>query len=139
MSQSVDRVAFTVWGKPYGKGRPRFARSGHAYTPKLTREYEELVKSCYILQCGDKMVCDEVPLVAEIRAYFPIPTSLSKKKQAELVGKAHIKKPDTDNVVKAILDGISGMAYRDDATIAEIHATKSYDAEPRVEVIIYSQ
>lgn len=34
---------FTIEGLPKGKGRPRFTRSGHTYTPDTTRKYEALV------------------------------------------------------------------------------------------------
>lgn len=44
-------ASFTISGEPQGKGRPKFARRGshaHAYTPKKTRAYEDIVASEYI-------------------------------------------------------------------------------------------
>ena len=35
---------FKISGKPMGKGRPRFTRSGHTYTPKDTVEYENRIQ-----------------------------------------------------------------------------------------------
>ena len=37
----MREIKFTIEGEPKGKGRPRFTRGGHAYTPKETVEYEE--------------------------------------------------------------------------------------------------
>lgn len=36
-------ISFTIEGVPVPKGRPRFTRSGHTYTPDTTRKYEALV------------------------------------------------------------------------------------------------
>ena len=35
-------------------------------------------------------------------------------------------KPDTDKLVRATLDALTGIAYRDDAQVVEIWATKQY-------------
>ena len=41
----MEKVKFTVYGEPKGKGRPRFnTKPGHAMTPKDTVSYENLVK-----------------------------------------------------------------------------------------------
>ena len=46
-------IKFTIPGPPQGKGRPRFTKSGHTYTPAKTAEYEKLVQAEYIRQCVD--------------------------------------------------------------------------------------
>lgn len=35
-------IQFAIMGEPQGKGRPRFARSGHTYTPEKTAAYEKV-------------------------------------------------------------------------------------------------
>ena len=41
MEQSIKKsITFEVVGEPKGKGRPRFTRSGHTYTPQATKDYE---------------------------------------------------------------------------------------------------
>lgn len=37
-------ISFSVPGEPVGKGRPRFTRTGHPYTPGKTGSYESLVR-----------------------------------------------------------------------------------------------
>ncbi len=58
---------------------------------------------------------------AEIKAYYRIPKSDSKnKRQLKLDGKIRPnKKPDVDNIIKAVLDALNGVAYTDDAAIVE--------------------
>lgn len=130
------KVTFTVPGVPVGKGRPRFTKDGHAHTPQKTREYENKVVQCWQCQSG-KGFAAGVPLKAEINGYFPIPKSLSKKRRAALDGTPHIKRPDADNVAKAILDALNGHAYNDDSAIASLTVWKyQTTGASRVEVTI---
>lgn len=129
---------FVVPGEPVGKGRPRFDTRGkyaRAYTPQKTRDYENFVRMCWKLQSGNSFP-KGTALRMEIRAYFSIPKSLSKKKQAELRGKPHTKKPDSDNVVKCVVDSGNGFIYHDDSQISEMVISKKYSENPRVEVYI---
>lgn len=129
-------IKFTVPGIPVGKGRPRFTRSGHIYTPKKTSAYEETVRLCWKTQSGQGF-SGGVPLLASIMAYFPIPKSVSKKKAAAMTGTFHKSRPDADNVAKAILDALKGHVYPDDSAVQIDRCYKIYtNAAPRVEVII---
>lgn len=52
-------------------------------------------------------------------------------------GTPHIKRPDADNVAKAILDALNGHAYNDDRAIAALSVRKyQTTGASRVEVII---
>lgn len=130
----MNYIIFTVPGVPQGKGRPRVTRNG-TFTPKKTRDYEKKVRDCYIAQ-GGQMFPDDTPLFANITAIFPIPSSLSKKRRALFNGKRHCKKPDADNVAKAILDALNGVAYRDDSAVSSLLVYKSYGDDARVTVSI---
>ena len=46
------------------------------------------------------------------------------------------KKPDLDNVIKAVLDALNGVAYKDDSRIVRIEARKEYSDSPRLEIHI---
>lgn len=130
----MNYIIFTVPGVPQGKGRPRVTRNG-TFTPKKTRDYEKKVRDCYIAQ-GGQMFPDDTPLFASITAIFPIPSSLSKKRRALFNGKRYCKKPDADNVAKAILDALNGVAYRDDSAVSSLLVDKSYGDAARVTVSI---
>ena len=72
-------IEFTVDGEPVGKGRPRFTRSGHAYTPEKTADYEQLVKLSFRKKYPDfKPILKVVPLSVTIFAEFPIPASFCR-------------------------------------------------------------
>lgn len=132
-------VTIAIPGPPKGKDRPRVAIQGnrvHAYNTKETTNYENYVKLMYQTQCMGAFL--EGAIRADITAFFPIPTSTSKKKQ-ELMRRGEIKytkKIDCDNLAKAILDSLNGIAYKDDAQICELTVKKYYADEPRVIVLL---
>jgi len=43
-----------------------------------------------------------------------------------------IKIPDTDNIIKIVADALNGVAYRDDAQIVRVEASKFYGEKPRL-------
>lgn len=127
-------IKFTIPGEPKGKGRPRVTRYG-VYTPETTVNYENWVKICFQEAKQKKL---EGQLKAEIRCYFEIPNSYSKKKKEDAL-RGNIrpaKKPDLDNIMKIILDALNGLAYKDDKDIIECSIEKWYGEEARVEVEI---
>jgi Holliday junction resolvase RusA-like endonuclease len=134
-------IQFTVLGEPVGKSRPKFSTvngRAMAYTPAKTVNYETLVKLSYQQQCNDKPYEKDIPLRAEITAYFPIPKSASmKRKKMMLEGQIrHTKKCDADNLAKAVLDALNGIAYYDDSQVCELSVSKLYSDNPRVIVSI---
>ena len=68
----------------------------------------------------------------------PIPKSTSKKKhQLMAIGAIqHTKKPDADNVAKAICDALNKIAYVDDSQIVSLEVNKYYSDVPRAEITI---
>lgn len=125
----------TIPSTPVGKARPRFGKNG-AYTPEKTRNYETLVKELYFTKHGQTML--EGPLHMEIKAYFGIAKSSTKKVREKMIGGSlrPTKRPDIDNVVKSIADALNGVAYADDSQIVSLSASKHYAEYPRVEILI---
>ena len=71
--------------------------------------------------------------------YRSIPKSFSKKKFAEAVAGTlrPTSKPDLDNTAKSILDALTGITWKDDAVISDLHLKKRYtDGMERVELLI---
>lgn len=124
-------VCFTVPGDPVGKGRPRFTKNGHAYTPKKTVDYEDEIRKAWQEQAGGAKV--EGAIKAEIVAVFSVPKSTSKKAREKMLsGQVRpTKKPDADNIAKCI-DALNGLAFDDDAAIVELNVTKIYGEKPGV-------
>lgn len=110
---------------PVPKGRPRFSRYGHSYTPSKTREYEALVSLWYEKHCNE---CFEDAIRVYLTFYMPIPKSTPNSKRTMMIVNdiKHTKKPDTDNLVKGLLDALNGYAYKDDSQITVLHAEKKY-------------
>lgn len=129
------KVQFTVPGPPVAKGRPRFGKHG-TYTPPKTAAYEQLVRACYLAQCGGQKLTGA--LQVSLLALFPIPKSAPKKARAEMLsgGKLPDKKPDLDNIAKAVLDALNGVAYGDDAQVTDLLARKRYGDPPGVTAVI---
>ena len=122
---------FVIPGKPQGKARPRLSRHG-TYTPNKTKEYEELVKYSYLQ--NDNRIRIDGSLSVTIYAYFELPKDTSKKKRAEMLNKPYTHKPDADNIAKIILDGLNGVAYKDDSQISSLKVHKYYSDKSFVEV-----
>ena len=129
-------IKFTIPGEPKAKARHRITKRGFSYTPKETVEYENWVKQCYLLEHGQAML--EGQINAHIKAYFGIPKSYSKKQRRQIEeGKLRpTKKPDTDNIAKAVLDSLNGIAYRDDSAVVSLTVEKLFDDIPRIEVTL---
>lgn len=127
------KVELEIKVKPRPKERPRFY--GHAYTPKRTREYEDLIRGTYAIKT-DKVF--DTPIKIEIRACFKIPNGISSVKKYELVGKpctSH-RKGDADNIAKAVLDGLNGIAYKDDTIVTDLHISKRWSTEDKLKITI---
>lgn len=123
-----------------GKGRPRATTIGgrpHLYTDKKTAEYEEKIKNTFIDKYPDFSAlkcCVKVSI--DINQKVPSQTKKDLKRQM-LSGDVRVaKKPDIDNIVKSILDGLNGVAWIDDAQVTEISARKYWGITDRVTVTI---
>ena len=92
------KVKFEVLGIPRSKQRPRvcnFRGRKFSYTPKTTKNYENLIKSSY-LAVSQKFWSKDLPVKMDIIAFFPIPKQLKKLLPTS--------SPDLDNVAKSVCD-----------------------------------
>ena len=123
--EAMSMVYFFVPGKVQGKARPRFSsKSGTVYTPGKTKSYERQIAEAYVSQRGP---CFEGPVMVVIEAVFSIPKSWTRAKKAEAAaGKLAPGKPDIDNILKVVLDGLNGIAYEDDKQVVLTQCKKVY-------------
>ncbi|WP_085701945.1 RusA family crossover junction endodeoxyribonuclease [Pseudomonas sp. B15(2017)] len=131
-----DPVKFIVPGEAVGKGRPRVTTiGGHArmFTPTKTANYETLI-ALAAQQAMDGRELISGPVMVELRIFVSVAASWSKKKTAEaLRGEVMpTKKPDADNVLKAICDGINGIVFRDDVQVVNVSMSKRFGETPGV-------
>lgn len=131
------QLIYNVYGEPQGKARPRFTRTGRAYTPKKTMQYEDEIRIAAQSAMGPTDIL-ETPLSVYIYCNFPIPPSYSKKRRQDCLNGVErpTKKPDLDNIAKAFCDAMNGIVYRDDSQVVSLHVTKRYDTIASVHVCI---
>lgn len=116
----------TVEGTIRGKQRPRFnTKTGRAFTSNQTINYENWIKQCYIEQ-SNKLL--QGAIRARIEIYYSVPKSYSKRKiEAIKDGMDYpMKKPDSDNVAKIVLDSLNKIAYDDDKQVVELTVLKRW-------------
>lgn len=122
-SAAAPAVSFVVPGPPQGKARPRMGAHGNVYTPAKTRAYEATIKL--------------LALQALARAKWPLGARKATAIELQVVAESGARR-DIDNVAKAVLDAMNGVAYDDDARVHELHVFRSVDAaRPRVEVRLW--
>lgn len=132
-------IKFTVYGEPVAQGRPRATTiNGHVcmYDPKKSRDYKNYIRLAASEHKPEKLL--EGPLSMKVKIYRPSLKSFSKKK-AEMAEKGELRpvtKPDTDNYVKAIKDALKSVIWKDDSQVVELHASKYYSQNPRIEIEI---
>lgn len=139
-------IAFTVPGQPQGKGRPiagwRFAKGGTKLpsmrTPEKTVAYEGLI--AHEAQAAMRGAAPlEVAVGCNVFVDCQVPASWSdKKRRMALSGELlPMAKPDVDNVVKAIFDGMNGVVWRDDVLAVDVRIRKRFAATPCVRVEVW--
>ena len=134
---STKTIRFRVDGV-VGKGRPRFWQ-GHAVTPPATRLYEKAVKEAASRAIQRRGGWDKsLPMRVGIIAVEAVPASWPKAKRASALSHLLVpqKKPDIDNVAKAILDGMSKTVYEDDTQVYSLFAEKVYSSGKQSRVLV---
>lgn len=135
----MNNIHFAVPGEPRGKGRPRLnKKTGSIHTDSETRAYENKIIAFYHQAVKGFRFPDDMFLSVDVTAYLPIPKSYSKSKQAAMAADQiwPSRKPDTDNILKVVLDALNGEAYRDDARVIRCACEKHYGDPPRLEITV---
>lgn len=114
------RVSFTYRGLVRGQGRPRFTKQGRAYEARADKLYKRDVALEYARQCGGTHFGGE-PLRVVIDVMRCLPQTLLMRGIAQAYDTI---KPDCDNLAKAVLDALNGIAYDDDKQIIELVVRK---------------
>ena len=93
------------------KRRVKFTRTGKPYTDIKTIADLDMVRDSY------KGELYECPVSLHIVVYKQLPKG---KKRDE----PFTTKPDIDNIIKCVMDGLTGVAYEDDKQVVQIVAQK---------------
>ena len=131
-------MKLTIPIEPKPQPRPRVTARGkfaHAYEPASITLYKRMVAATYQKHFG-QIDPTPKPVAIDVVFYRPIQKSLSKREHARRVNGEHLPvvKPDVDNYVKAVLDALNGVAFKDDSQIIKLKAQKLYSENPRTEI-----
>ena len=134
-------MRFIIPGNPQAQGRPRFARIGkfvRTYDPAESVSFKNKV-ALFARDSGAQLFETDRPLTLKVKFFLKRPKNKMRRKDSiNAIGCA--KKPDLDNLVKAILDGLNGIIYRDDGQVQKCEAEKYYHeigGAPRTEIEIF--
>lgn len=122
----MSMTASFIVGRIHSKQRPRHLRNGHTYKHPDDRVYEEEVAYNYRTQTDGYMF--EGPVT--VTMLFTTVKPKSVKRDYPTV------RPDLDNVIKSVMDGLNGTAWKDDAQVCRLIAEKQYGCHERVYVLI---
>lgn len=117
--------SFSIDMQPIPKGRPRFTRTGHAYTPARTREYERELKARMALGFTETPFKGPVELGMDFH--------LARPRKTKFMAFPPL---DIDNLVKALLDAANGVLYEDDKQVVKIVASKTWQVKGKIVISI---
>lgn len=121
-------------GKPYALKRPRRARHGGMFDPKENREAKRTIGAAAHCIVRKPITA---PVMLDIRFRFERPQShFTTKGLRAIAPTSHTQKPDIDNLVKAVLDGMNQIAWLDDKQVIEVRARKDWCVVDETEVRI---
>ena len=120
-----------IQGIPKAQPRPRMAVNGHVYNPNSADIWKNQIKACF-LRYRKPTITEPVEL--RVNFFLPCPKSMKEKKGLLL---PHAKKPDTDNLLKAVMDSLTDIEiWKDDAQVFNIKAGKYYAQERETGALI---
>ena len=124
------RMVFEFPMKAWPKERPYVARWG-THTPEKTRRFEENLALLAAAQMRvQKARLATGPLSVLINIYFERPKTPTHD---------YPSKCDLDNCIKSILDGLQGVAFKNDSQVIKIEAHKSWCVDDRIQVSIWEK
>jgi Holliday junction resolvase RusA-like endonuclease len=131
----VPRLSVSIAGEPCAQGRPKFARIGQhvrAYDPKKSRDWKAYAVACVegaLMARGITGIAfPEGPLKVFVTAVFTCPKGDHRK--VSVPRRLHAKRPDAENVGKAVLDmGTTAGLWQDDAQVADLRIMKIIGAQ----------
>jgi len=134
------KQTFRYIGNPIAQGRPKFYRRGKhvgAYDPKKSVDYKSNFAAQIVAQ-KPVLIEREKPIKLWLSFYLPRPKGHYNSKgivKPQYARSAHIKKPDLDNMVKAVKDALKGILWYDDSQVYATDAEKKYSDLPYVMII----
>jgi Holliday junction resolvase RusA-like endonuclease len=130
---------FTVYGRAQPQGSTRaFIPKGWSRAiitsdnPRLKSWRQELARAAMAACCDAEMdefpVTVRVPLQVALRFYFSRPKKVNCQHKTT--------RPDVDKLMRAALDGMTGIVYHDDSQVSHAMVSKEFGDPQRVEIYV---
>ena len=129
---NMQGVTFTVYGKVRGQARPRFTGVGkkrrktkrYAYEDAKAKEYKKAIAIAYREAAnGAFFASGEVQM--NIDVFRTMPEGYSGNIEPD------VYRPDIDNIAKAVMDALNGVAYDDDKQVTRLTIIKEQREKQR--------
>jgi Holliday junction resolvase RusA-like endonuclease len=122
-------IKFSINARPQPKERPYLIHGNKRRTPDRTVNFEMLVRCEFRAQHPfHELLTGPVGIFVDIQ--FRRPKTVKKDYW-------HTGPGDADNIIKAISDGLNGVAWKDDRQIAYLHGEKHWGDCDRIVVSIW--
>ena len=134
-AMSGGMVTFSVPGLPVAQPRARIVTHDgvtRAYTPKEAVAHQHTIR--FYAQKANVPHIDAGAVRLHVTFVRPYPASMSKRRRES--GVVPETRPDLDNYLKAVMDALNGVAWRDDGQIAETVTRKVYGAVPETRISV---
>jgi len=139
----MSGLRIVIPGEPVAQGRSRVGvvtlksgvTRGVIFDPKKSRNWKATAQEHMVSQAARRPPILG-PVRLEVVAIFSCPASDFRKREPR-PRRRHTKKPDADNVLKAVKDAAKGVLWRDDSQVCDVRITKWIGAQggaPRVEI-----
>lgn len=141
----MSEITIHYVGKVQPQGRPRHrvikTKDGrvfsHTYEDAKSRDFKSVLHLLAQEQMGQQELF-EGALSLELCVSKPIPKSMTKRDR-KLVEEGRLlptTKPDVDNILKAVMDAMNKVVYKDDSQIAVVSVSKQYAEKEGVDIRI---
>jgi crossover junction endodeoxyribonuclease RusA len=118
-------IQFSVEGRPVPQGSMRYIGNGRMIHNKAK---ELAVWRATIAHKAQEAGCVPIDGPIAIKLRFRMQKPKSVKRDFPIVA------PDLDKLIRAVLDGLTNVAYNDDSQVIDIIAQKVYSEIPGVDV-----
>lgn len=140
-------IGFTVYGAPVPQGSKRIFRGNIVdMAPQRLRSYRQDIHVAALEAMKGRPAYIE-PVGVTVTFFIPRPknhfgTGRNAEKRKASAPSAPAKPPDIDKLGRAVLDGMTGAVFRDDAQVVSLHLMKVWadhsDAATEVSVLPFS-
>jgi len=132
----MGKVLYQIFvnGIPKAQPRPHMMKTGHVFTPHSADAWKEEIKAAFRPVVKQTITG---PVRLTVRFSMPVPKGVVVKGFKS----PHAKKPDTDNLLKAVMDSLTTVkVWKDDAQVFETFAGKYYTGKKTgAQIIVESE